>query len=101
MKDRVTLASIVQLAGFASQNPVILNIAAFSSLNRVLASQGDNKGCKPCKARAVLANYRPQFEAAMSVLTELEKTQLKKLLDAKEVCYNYKAPNGSIKTKCF
>lgn len=100
MKDRVNISSIVQLSGYAQQNPTILNIAAFSSLNKVLTYRAD-AGCKPCKARAVLANYRPQFEAAMSVLTDLEQTQLKSLLDTKQICYNYKAPNGAIKVRCF
>lgn len=79
-------------------NPAILNIGGFAFLRPRLTVNG----CGKCKrAQAMLNDQRPQWEAAISVLSDTEKTQLKGLLDSKQICFHTKESNGQFKLNCF
>lgn len=98
--ERVVISNISQFAGLAQKHPGILNIPSFNAIKSVFSQPTPTKGCK-CKAKVNLSQYRPQFEAAMSVLSDNEKASLKRLLNTPNVCYYKKESNGQIKLNCF
>lgn len=100
MIPRIIIGNINQFSGFVAKNPAILSIPAFLSLRSAFEAAKSATGCKCNKSKA-LTQYRPQFDAALSVLTPSEQTRLKTLLDAEQVCYYKKNPSGTLTLTCF
>jgi hypothetical protein len=98
MTERLVISNLNQFMQLAAKNPAILNIGGFAFLRPRLTVNG----CGKCgRAQAILNEQRPQWEATFSVLSATEQNQLKNLLDAKQVCYYIKQPNGQLKLNCF
>lgn len=98
MTEKLVISNLNQFMGLAAKSPALLNIGGFSFLRPRLTVSG----CGKCgRAQAILAEQRPQWESAFSVLTPNEQNQMKNLLDAKSICYHTKQPNGQIQQRCF
>jgi hypothetical protein len=95
------ISSITQFVGFSKDRPQILNLPPFNWLKQVVGNQPAAKSGCNCKASKQLAQYRDQFEAAMSILSDGEKGQLKKILLTEKICYTKKSPDGKINLVCF
>lgn len=93
----ITLSSINTFADLARKHPLILNVGAFHLLKSALAKV---KGCN-CSGKADLASYRPQFEAALSMLSPADQSKLKSILSADQICYYVKNEKGQLKKHCF
>ena len=100
MTSKLIIGNINQFAGFVEKNPAIMSIPAFISLRSAFAAAKSGTDCK-CNKSKTLTQHRPQFEAALSVLTSSEQARLKTLLDAEQLCYYKKNPNGSLQLTCF
>lgn len=100
MSDKLVLASIGQFAQIANKFPAILSIPAFSTIKPIIEQSKSQKGCS-CNGNKALIDSRPQFEAAMSVLTDAEKERFKAITNVKQICFFRKNPNGSINSTCF
>lgn len=99
MNDRVSISSIMKFIELAREKPSLLTIGNFSLLQPVMAIKG---GCS-CKTKPGqdIGAYRPQFEAAMAMLTDNDKLVMKAALDTKQVCYYQKNAQGQLKQICF
>ena len=98
MTTKLVISNLNQFMQLAAKSPSILNIGGFSFLRPRLTVSG----CGKCgRAQAVLAEQRPQWEAAFSVLSPTEQKQLKNLLEAESICYYTKQPNGQLQIHCF
>ncbi len=98
MTERLVISNLNQFMQLAAKNPGILNIGGFAFLRPRLTASG----CGKCSnAQGILNTQRPQWEAAFSVLSTTEQNQLKNMLDAAQVCYYVKQPNGQLKLNCF
>lgn len=100
MTSKLIIGNINQFAGFVEKNPAIMSIPAFISLRSAFEASKSATGCKCNKSKA-LTEYRPQFEASLSVLTPNEQSRLKTLLDTEQLCYYKKNPNGTLNLTCF
>ena len=101
MLGRITISSVNSFANLAKQNPSILNVGAFNLLRDVILKPKKG-GCGKCGNTAVdLSVYRPQFEAALIMLTEAEKQTIKTILSTQQICYYTKTNNGQLKQTCF
>lgn len=100
MKERIAISSIAQFIEHARSNPSLLNIGNFNLLRPTLNMK--TKGCA-CKGKpgADIAAYRPQFEAAMAMLSDNEKSIMKTVLNTKQICYYVKNTQGQLKQTCF
>jgi hypothetical protein len=98
---RVTISSVGQFLTLAERHPAMLRIPSFNVIkNAITQSIPKNCGCSGKKAD-LLAQQRQFFESAISVLSAREQAELKTVLNADQVCYNKKAPNGQINLYCF
>ncbi|WP_395000468.1 hypothetical protein [Acinetobacter sp.] len=99
MTERIAISSILQFVEYAKANPSLLNIGNFNLLKPTLTMQ---KGCA-CKSKpgSDIGAYRPQFEAAMAMLTDNEKSIMKTVLNTKQICYYVKNTQGQLKQTCF
>ena len=95
----ITLASINNFAELAKKHPLLLNVGAFHLLKDIL-QKAPSKGCN-CSAKSNLAQYRPQFEAALSMLSPGDQSRLKGILSADQICYYVKNTQGQLKKHCF
>lgn len=94
---KLVISSLSQLGDLAKNKPNILNIPSFSVLKQILS---EKKTCN-CKKGKNLAIYRPQFEAAMAMLSPSDQNKLKIELGVDQLCYFYKDNMGQIKETCF
>jgi len=96
MISKLVLANVHQFVNLAKQKPQLLNIGQLGSLRPAV----EHKGCN-CKSDINWSDYREKFEICLQLLTTEDMDKLKMVLQAKEICYNYKKPGGGIGTLCF
>lgn len=65
-------------------------------LDQVKAAPGCN-----CTGEIDYSKWRDKFELAMQLLNSDDMDKLKILLQAEEICYNYKNESGGISVQCF
>ena len=101
MIERLTISSINQFVDLARKNPDLLSIGNFNLLKPAV----DMKPASSCncnkKAGADATIYRPQMEAALAMLNDTGKSQMKSVLKAKQICYYTKNAQGQVKQTCF
>lgn len=101
MTERLVVSNVNQYMAHAVKNPSILNVGGFGFLRSSLTTF-QKPGCGKCSGKSPnLSELRPQWEAAFNVLSEQERTQLKALLNTKQLCYYVRKPNGELKSTCF
>jgi hypothetical protein len=100
MNERIAISSIAQFVEFAKANPSLLNVGNFNLLKPTLSMKSSGCACKG-KPGADIGAYRPQFEAAMAMLSDTDKTVMKTILNTKQICYYIKNPQGQLKQTCF
>lgn len=98
--NRVVITSISQFADLSKRHPGILNINTFAGLKDIITTVLAKPGCK-CNIGKDLIVYRPQFEAAMAMLSPQDQTRMKALLNAETLCYYHKEANGKLSQVCF
>jgi len=99
--DKITLSNLNQFIALAKKQPALMNIGGMVTF-RAYMTVTNSSGCAKCNKNASkLAALRPQFEAALATLTPDERNRMKSLLDASQVCYYSKQPNGVLKQICF
>lgn len=98
---RVVLSSIQNFAQILIQHPALLNIPSFSSLRTLVEKlQNDKKGCG-CKKNQLYSQYKPQFENAVTGLTEADRGVIKTLLNVEQVCYYTRNKAGVLELICL
>jgi hypothetical protein len=94
----IVISNLTQFKSIANSNPQVLNIGPFSIFREIFSKKG--KGCN-CNNSKELAQYRVQFEACFSMLSDGDKTALKTALGATKLCYYTREANGSFQQNCF
>jgi len=101
MLGRITISSVNSFANLARQHPSILNVGAFNLLRDVILKP-KKSGCNCGGGGAIdLSAYRPQFESALTMLTDADKQAIKTILSTQQVCYYTKNGQGQLKQYCF
>lgn len=99
--ERVTIANINQFIALAKKEPSLLNVGGLS-IFRSYVTVANSEGCSKCSKRSSkITEMRPQFEAALSVLSATEQQRMKALLATNSICYYRKEPNGQLSLNCF
>ena len=98
---RVVLSSIQNFAQLLIQNPSLLNIPAFMGLRTLIENlKADSKGCG-CKKNALYNQYKPQFESAVTALTDADRGVIKSVLNVEQVCYYTRNKAGVLELICL
>ena len=98
---RIAISSVGQFLALVEKTPAIYKIPAFNVIRQAMSQpMPTNCNCSNKKV-AMLAAKRELFESAISVLSEREQAEFKRIVGADQICYNKKEPNGQIKLFCF
>lgn len=105
MSERVNISSINQLVELGRKYSAIFTVGSLSLLRDPISKflqQNTGKSCNCKKNTGIdLNKYRPQFEAAMAMLSASDQQKLKSILNTEKICYYRKNDKGQLNQICF